>query len=76
MIVADGLANVLHGGVAASQATSNGRVLTATRLNVRSDHEVCSEPLREASTGENGKQRLNKEELVFEYVKLAQRSYK
>jgi succinate dehydrogenase / fumarate reductase flavoprotein subunit len=27
-------------------------------------------------TGENGKQRLNKEELVFEYVKLAQRSYK
>jgi succinate dehydrogenase / fumarate reductase flavoprotein subunit len=27
-------------------------------------------------TGESGKQKLNKEELTFEYVKLAQRSYK
>jgi len=27
-------------------------------------------------TGENGQQRLHKEELAFEYVKLAQRSYK
>jgi len=27
-------------------------------------------------TGESGQQRLNKEELTFEYVKLAQRSYK